>query len=216
MTEQPSEPGLEVVLDNRKLIIAFAVLIAICGCFFVVGFIEGKRQGYQEGAQVAAESGRDATAGGIQAQTAPPPDTGSAAAPSKEGANVQPLDWYKNVNRPEGETESAARILPPPASKKTAPAQTADAGVKAKPEPMPKTGEPVTYSVQAGAFRQKSEAEVKLRALRAKGFDSRIDAPESPGELYLIKVGKFKSRADAVAMQLRLKKSGFNSFIKTD
>jgi cell division septation protein DedD len=38
--------------------------------------------------------------------------------------------------------------------------------------------------------------------------------PNAPEELYLLKVGKFSSRADATATQLKLKKSGFNSFIK--
>jgi cell division protein FtsN len=215
MTDQASEPGLEVVLDNRKLIIAFAVLIAVCGCFFVVGFIEGKRQGYQEGSQVAAESKTGANAGSMQTQKGEPAP-GPAVEPVKEDVNAQPLDWYKNVNRPEGEPESTPRILPPPAVKKAAPAQTAAAAAKAKPEPKPAVAEPVTYTVQVGAFRQKSESEVKARALRAKGFNCRIESPESPGELYLIKVGKFKSRADAVAMQLLLRKSGFNSFIKTN
>jgi cell division protein FtsN len=73
---------------------------------------------------------------------------------------------------------------------------------------------PSGYTVQVGAFRQKSEAETKARQLKAKGFESRIEPPESPEDLYLIQVGRFKSRADAVAMQLRLKKSGFASFVK--
>ena len=56
MMDQHSDSGYELVLDNRRLIIAFAVLILFCGCFFVVGFMEGKRQGFQAGSQTAAES----------------------------------------------------------------------------------------------------------------------------------------------------------------
>ena len=35
MTERDQESGFEIVVDNRKRIIAFAVIILICGCFFV-------------------------------------------------------------------------------------------------------------------------------------------------------------------------------------
>ena len=213
MSDHASEPGLEVVLDNRKLIIAFAVLIAFCGCFFVVGFIEGKRQGYQEGAQVAAESASGAAAAGMQAQTESLADSNRPVEPVKEDVAEQPLDWYKNVNRRDGEPKSAPRITPPPPSK-TEPAKTAAAGNE--PPLPPAKAAPVTYSVQVGAFSRQSESEIKARELQSKGFDCRIEAPESPGELYLIKVGRYKSRADAVAMQLRLKKSGFTSFIKTN
>ena len=90
------------------------------------------------------------------------------------------------------------------------------AASKPKPQPPEARTGPVTYAVQVGAFRNQSEPEVKARALRARGFDCRIDFPQSAGQLYLVKVGKFNARAEAVAMQLRLKKSGFTSFIKTN
>jgi hypothetical protein len=58
MTDREPEAGHELVLDNRKLIIAFAVLIAICGAFFVLGFMEGRRQGFQDGMQTEARRRR--------------------------------------------------------------------------------------------------------------------------------------------------------------
>jgi cell division protein FtsN len=57
--------------------------------------------------------------------------------------------------------------------------------------------------------------EVKAQLLRSKGFDCRIEVPQSSEDLYLLKVGQFKSRAEAVEVQLRLKKNGIGSFIKT-
>ena len=94
----------------------------------------------------------------------------------------------------------------------------------AKPEekkpvaaPAVKQSGPVTYSVQVGAFRVRREAETKGKMLKAKGFECRIDLPETPDDLYLVKVGRFSSRAEAKAMQLRLKKSGENNaFIKAN
>jgi cell division protein FtsN len=84
-----------------------------------------------------------------------------------------------------------------------------------KPKP-PVSGEPVAYSVQVGAFRQREELETRAQMLREKGFDCRIEAPAEPGQYFLLKVGSFRTRAEAAAMQLRLKKEGFSSFIKTN
>jgi cell division protein FtsN len=215
MTDQAGPSGFELILDNPRLILAFAVLIAVCGCFFVLGFIEGKRQGLQEGAQAAAESSAKAGMDHSQAQASKPERANPDAKASNGGTEEQPLDWYKNVNR----RESEPGIVPPPAA--------SDATSKiVEPAPPPKASnkphanaahsEPVTYAVQIGAFRQRKELEIRAQMLKSKGYDYRIESPQSPGQLYLLKVGKFASRAEAVAMQIRLKKSGFTSIIKTN
>jgi cell division protein FtsN len=217
MMEQSAESGIEVVLDNRKLIIAFAVLIAICGGFFVLGFIEGKRQGYQEGAQTAAESATFNISGQSPAQSSQPKDVDKTSEPLPAGSESQPLNWYKSVNRKEGEPE----VLPKPASESPA-VRTEETSSTTKPAAKPKTESvaartgPVTYSVQVGAFVQQKEAETRAKELRSKGFDCRIEPPVPPQQFYLLKVGKFDTRVDAVAMQLRLKKSGFPCFVKTN
>jgi cell division protein FtsN len=215
MVDQPSDSGYELVLDNRRLIIAFAVLILFCGCFFVVGFIEGKRQGFQAGSQAASESmikpGPDET----QAPATQAAGTDAGAKPAGEKPDEHPLEWYKNVNgrgeKPEIETPSARSN---PAAAKTTAKPSASAVIQ--PRASAPATVPSSYSVQVGAFRQRAQIETKAQQLRSKGFDCRIESPESPDGLYLLKVGRFKSRAEAVAMQLRLKKSGFSSFIKTN
>jgi cell division protein FtsN len=214
MTDRTAESGYELVLDNRKLILVFAVLIVICGCFFVVGFIEGKRQGYQEGTQIAAESSAKANPYGSQAKPAVV-DTGTTS--SKDSSGDQQLDWYKNVSRRENEPTG---IVPPtttsaPAKKMVEPAPQKQTAGKPRQQANTARAEPVTYSVQIGAFRQRKEPEMRAQMLRSKGYDCRIESTDIPEPLYLLKVGKFSSRADAVAMQLRLKKAGFTSaFIK--
>lgn len=196
MMSNDAESKRELVLDNRKLILVFAVFIAICGCFFVVGFVEGKRQGFQEKALAASES----TTVPAKPVEEPSPDV-----------EPPPLDWYKSVRG--NENTMPAPVLEPepvaPVSETKPPAE-----VKKK-SAAPAAGS-VTYSVQVGAFRQLREVENKAKLLRSKGFECRTEEPQSPNDLYLLKVGMFKTRAEAVAMQLRLKKSGFPSFIKTN
>ncbi len=222
MNNDASESGLEVVLDNRKLVIGFVLLLFICGCFFVIGFIEGKRQGFQEGTQPVAETTPKAMTSESQAPAAVAPASDpEAAKPAKEKVEEpdQQLDWYKNVNRKEGEPE---KILPPPAasveSPKPEPVRSSAPVEKPKPKAKvePLKPEPVTYTVQVGAFRQKTQADAGARTLRSKGFECRIELPKNPEDFYLLQVGRFHSRTEAVAMNLRLKKSGFLCFIKTN
>jgi cell division protein FtsN len=212
MTDRTAEPGFELVLDNRKLIIAFAAFIAICGCFFVLGFVEGKRQGLQEGSRAAAESAKP-NPSEAEAQASKPAGADSAAKP-KEGSEEQQLDWYKNVSRRESEPGIVPQTASDSAPKPAAPSAAYD---KPKPQANAARSEPVSYSVQVGAFRQRKELDLRAQMLRSKGYDCRIEAPHPPEQLYLLKVGKFNSRAEAYAMQLRLRKSGFASaFIKTN
>jgi cell division protein FtsN len=219
MTDHVIESGLELVLDNRKLILAFVLLIFVCGCFFVIGFIEGKRQGLQQVSQPVAEAAANAVTTEPQPATAVPSTIPEASKTIKP--EEQPLDWYKSVNRQEGEPEKTLQPLVRKSESEkpqSAPAPSPESAPAEKPKSevnLAHSG-PVTYSVQVGAFRQKYELDVRAKMLKEKGFEYRIEPPNSPDDLYLLKVGTFHSRADAVAMQLRLKKSGFPCFIKTN
>ena len=208
MVDNSSDSGYELVLDNRRLIVAFIVLILFCGCFFVIGFVEGKRQGYQAGSQSAAESAAKPVPDEAKEPERPAVVTDSGTPAVKENDEKQRLNWYKNVSGQDQKTE----ITPPP------PAKPAPAPPKETIKPVVVSTPAVRagYTVQVGAFRQRQQVEAKAKLLRSKGFDCRIEVPESSEDLYLLKVGQFKSRAEAVAVQLRLKKNGIGSFIKTN
>ena len=93
------EPGFELELDNRKLIIAFAILILVIGCFFVWGYMVGKRQGMQLASTGASDSAPGSITDGTFSQGA---DTGSsvseASSPGAEEVQ-QNLEWYQSVNK---------------------------------------------------------------------------------------------------------------------
>jgi cell division protein FtsN len=211
MDDQSAEPGFEFVLDNRKLIIVFLLLISFCAGFFVLGFMEGKRQGMQEASLAAAEdaSRADSSMEGVPST----PDMGFLSDSSAESQE----DLFEGDNRAEGRAANTAPTLalnPPENERKSLP--------RSEPQGKIDTGDetefeaPVVYSVQVGAFRRQADAEKQAQVIRSKGYDCRIEHPGPPQQLFLLKVGKFNTRAEAVAMQLRLKQSGFASFIKTD
>ena len=216
MTDREPEVGHELVLDNRKLIIVLpcSSLSAAPSSFWGSW---RRRQGFQDGMQTAVE-----TAPGSAPMVAENPAPPSAAVPKEEIA-ASDLDWYRNVNRSEGDPAAAPRLEPAPKPAEVpAPKPAAAPAPKPAPKPAParpasaRQAESTSYSVQVGAFRARREAESVGRDLREKGFTSRIEVPGSADGLYLVKVGKFATRAEAAAMQLRLKNSGFQCFIKTN
>jgi cell division septation protein DedD len=214
MTNHDAESGFEVVLDNRKLLVVFAVLIIFCGCFFVLGFHLGKRQ-IQDGTQTAAEPQQKLNTETTQAKVGKPSvSTDEETKTVKPAASEQKLDWYKAVSS----RETAPAAIPPPtaakpAVKKPEPEHTALPADKSKPRPNVNA---VSYSLQVGAFSQKRALDATAQSLREKGFECRIEPPQAEGQLYHLMVGKFATRADAAEMKLKLQKSGFSSFIKTN
>ncbi|MFH1572574.1 MAG: SPOR domain-containing protein [Acidobacteriota bacterium] len=219
MTKDAHESSNELVLDNRKLIIAFLLLIVTCGAFFLIGFMEGKRQAQRSRADMAAPVPAEPAAaapgpadpvGGKRAEPEPVP-LDSAAIRSQ-------LEWYQKVNEEGKKAPAGAASQDTP---RASPKQEERRSVKTPPTPAAAGKSAATertaarYTVQVGAFRQPSQAESRAAALRAKGYSCTIDAPGASNDLHLVKVGQFDTRADAVAMQLRLKQDGFSSFIKT-
>ena len=200
-------------MDNRKLIVAFALLIALCGCFFVLGFIEGKRQN----AQGVSRSAPPVNPGG-ERQTKLPAAAASKK-PSEERSVKEELDWYKSVGDG-GEADSKTSPKPATASQNNTVVKQPEkkaAVVSAPSPPAVKSAEASakpSYSVQIGAFRDRKKAEDAGVALKSKGYSFYIEASDSG--VYFVKVGKFDARPEAVDMMHRLKKDGFPTIIKAD
>jgi cell division protein FtsN len=218
MEQRDAESGTEFVLDNRKLIVGFVLLVVICGVFYTIGFMEGKRQAVQPRVERRSPGPvpkvPEVTAGSDSKASI----TATKTAPVEDRSVREQLDWYKSVQSSEGETRKLGDVTK---SAKTAPAPAQSASTSqpqvAKAAPAQGTIAPppkVTYTVQVGAFRQRRDAETKAAALKAKGYASEVDLPQSADQIYLVVVGKFNSRADAVAMQLKLQKDGFSCFVR--
>lgn len=221
MNQQGAEAGNEFVLDNRKLIVAFLLLVLVCGAFFVIGFMEGKRQAIQTRVENMPATPPPATAEVAKGLDSKGPGSLPESKPITDRSVRAQLDWYKNVQGGERETKKPVdavrevKSAAPPATK--SPAQPA--GQAAKSVPGPATGSMVpaaniSYTVQVGAFKQRRQAESVMAALKAKSYECVLEVPKAADQLYRVKVGKFTSRAEAKAMQLRLKQDGFDSMVK--
>lgn len=218
MSANSSESSSELILDNRKLIIAFFLFMIACGAFFLIGFMEGKRQGQRARAE---QSPAAAPTAASQAKE----DRGAASAPTTQAVNDAAirsrLEWYGKVSEPGTPVDqpSQTRATGQEAAVRKAPSATAQpsrAPSESAKREVAADAAGSKYRVQVGAFRQVDQAESRASALKARGYSCTIVPPGPANELYLVLVGEFGSRADAVAMQLRLKKDGFSSFIKTN
>lgn len=71
------------------------------------------------------------------------------------------------------------------------------------------------YRVITGSFKNHSNANERVRDLKAKGFDSFITSITHEGEIfYRVVTGSFQQRKNAEVQKDQLKKSGFTSFIE--
>lgn len=221
MTERaPSDTSVEVVLDNRKLILVFAVLMALCIVFFVLGFVEGKRQGAKLEADKTTRTRRNTPA--VLEPEASAAGENSAAKPMRERPVREQLDWYKHVNQKTQPITKLPTSTSAPSGVKVPSAPEKDKfsgrskATNLKSPAQPVVSSHTTYSLQIGAFRQRKEAATAVSALGAKGYTCIITPPASGDSYYRLKVGQFDSRADAIALQLKLKKDGFATLIKAN
>jgi cell division protein FtsN len=225
MTDRvPIDTSVEVVLDNRKLILVFGVLIALCIVFFVLGFVEGKRQGAKLEADKITRARLDTPA--FSEPEANAGGENSSAKPMVERPVRDELNWYKNLNQkaqpvttlpaPDSPVTSAPSKAKGPSSPEKDKFSGRSKAPNLKSPPQPLVSRRATYSLQIGAFRQRKEAATAVSALGAKGYTCIITPPTAGDSYYRLKVGQFDSRADAIAMQLKLKKDGFVTLIKTN
>jgi cell division septation protein DedD len=111
----------------------------------------------------------------------------------------------------------------PPTAKPEAP-RPQPPGAGAKPEPAPKaTARPATpkasapapgsFSIQVGAFKDKTTAESVAGRLKAKGYAAYLVSPEGGG-LYNVRVGSYPARDDAERVLRKLRdEEKFKPFI---
>jgi cell division protein FtsN len=208
MAQSSSDSGMELVLDNRRLVVAFVLLVFVCGIFFILGFIEGKRQGVAVAERsFRAQSASQAADPGKMKEEPRPLPAKALENPVARDSSAQ-LQWYDSVSKNE---PPSATLIPPPAAK---PPQKTEPDA-ASPPPSPAAGAQLNYTVQIGAFHLREDAEKRGELLKGKGYSYVIEPPARAGDFFLVKVGKYKSRAEAQAIKLKLQKDGFNTFIKT-
>lgn len=77
------------------------------------------------------------------------------------------------------------------------------------PQPVAK---PTIYRVQVGAFTKKANADRKLQAVKAAGFEDAFLA-NVDGQFWRVQVGAFEVKANAERRMAQLKEAGFSGYV---
>jgi cell division septation protein DedD len=84
------------------------------------------------------------------------------------------------------------------------PATTLACTAAATPAPAPVPVAAGNFTIQVGAYRDRSSAETVMTRLKGKGFAAYVTSPQGGG-LFNVRVGNFTARADAERVQGRLR-----------
>jgi len=198
----------DFTLDSRQLgLVLFSAVVA-GALIFVLGMSVGK----QWEKKAHAEKGMNDTVKIVSVdspapeQTIPaappvaPPDESTSSAKS-ETKNLQADDVAvtNSDGPPEQETMKPEDMTFPHVLTGTAKPKLPP------PKPSVNTAKKVDYTVQVGAFKDKSTANSLAAKLKKKGYSSGVQATKgSRGRIYKVHVGRFKSKDDARRMADRL------------
>jgi cell division septation protein DedD len=220
----------EIHLNGKQLVFLFMAVTVVSVVIFLLGVLVGR--GVQTRPTVAAEAATapqdDAT---VDAATPPAtepleptkadglgyPERLEATGPVAENLVTRP-----EATRPQGPTTAApATTAPPsvaapasaPAPPRQAPAEhskpaqgvAAGAAPADKVAPLPPEPKGDGMAIQVAALRGRSEADAVVARLKGKGYSAYI-VPALPGQPagFRVRVGKFKTRAEAEKVAAKL------------
>jgi DedD protein len=160
--------------------------------------LEGGRKEAPQDKTLAAALAQDPSV----KKLAPPAPKQPAPRPSPAAATSQPVASPTATPEAPG-LEPRARAKPEPAPKATARPATPKALAPA----------PGSFSIQVGAFKDKTTAESVAGRLKAKGYAAYLVSPEGGG-LYNVRVGSYPARDDAERVLRKLRdEEKFKPFI---
>lgn len=139
-----------------------------------------------------------------------------AAPPAESSTTTAPPAPPTRVTRPATQPPATQPAAPPlatqPAAQPTVTPPAAAAPVSPPSEEPPKEASASTsfYSVQIAAYETHQAASRLANQLSERGIQARVDGTDRP---FRVRVGKYRTRADAVKAATALKAQGHNGFI---
>ena len=190
------EQDQEITLGTGRLLGLFFGLVIVCGLFFSMGFLLGRKTVPE--AAAATNTPSLAAAGPEKpspTRTDAKPDCATPADCTE--AAKEELTFYKAVEQ----NEPKARLEP------------ASAPAPSKTEHPHRAAVASGYMVQVAAVTKQEDAEALVHALRRKSY--RVLATSgSSDKLYHVQVGPFSELKDAESTRTKLISDGYNPILK--
>lgn len=212
----------EIQLTNKQLVFYFMAAAAVLVLSFLAGVMVGR--GVDSEPQAAKPPAQDDRLVEETVRPAPPAAEDLTYARQLEGDKLdESLDKPKPEpsRRPEAPTPAPVATTqpaaPPPTTAPAPPRATpapkpspvrAAARPSARPTPRPEKPSPApaagTFTIQVGAFKDRSSADSVVGRLKGKGFAAYVVAGAAEG-LFNVRVGSFVDRGDAQRVADRLR-----------
>jgi DedD protein len=216
---------LELVLENRQVLIAFFVIVALCGVFFSLGYIVGRNtfSSVVRVTQAAAGTAEGVTKPSPMSplpSAAPNPENPPSTEPGGEpAAPATDLNFYQSVEEktpdaklvpPETRNASPAPSRPPAAEKQT---PLASAPPPATPPAALPDAFPPGILVQVSALTRREDAGALVGLIKEKKLPVRV-VSGTGDSLFHVVVGPYKNLKDAEHAKAELEKDGFRPIIR--
>ena len=202
------KPKYNVTLDNKQIVMLIISSIVILVLVFIIGFVLGKNTGIKE-SQLASASSHGSMPQNAVVFTQQTMQSGQGVTqPSEEGGQVTGETQGSAVTRTTAGTSHTEltfykSLTNSRKQKKTEKKQVKKAEKKIIEKKKTVRAERGKFSIQCGAFREKSQAERLGTELKNKyGLSSWLEPITSQGErLFRVKIGHFETREQAQAYQ---------------
>ena len=210
MSSTQEDAFREIQLSGKQLVFVAMAGLVIAVVIFLFGVQVGRGVLAQRGLAEAAET----------VPAAEPPLAPAAASQPSSDAPVtagEKLSYAERLASPGPPAERLKKSEPPvdppspkPEAAPAAPVRSTapDTTRAGQPQPVASPEPPGTgFAIQVAALRQRDEADVIVKRLSSKGYPAYVVAPASGApEVYRVRVGKFKDRAEADTVAARLQK----------
>jgi cell division septation protein DedD len=232
-----------LVLSRRAIAGWLGVIFLLCAWMFVVGVLVGrgtapvgfKIDGLQSKLEIAGKDLKNRQTG--QAHSKPdlaedkskldfyealPADREDTKIDKKKSSRVisKKVEPVPVTKPPETSPDKTTKKIAPATQsvKKAKPAKKESTKKKTK-QSIASKGQPIPtgkgYTVQVAAFKTEKDANRLVEKLKSDGYAAyrTITKIEGKGIWFRVRVGKYKSRAEALKLQQRLKKAGKETMI---
>jgi cell division septation protein DedD len=133
-------------------------------------------------------------------------DLPAACSAIAEAKRIVKADDVELKNQIDYQDQQCAGVVIPPVDSVPKVEVPAEPTPVATPAPKPMG----VYSVQVAAYDKLSQANALVSRLTKRGFAARVDGKKAP---FRVRIGKYESRAAAIAAQQRMKKSGITGIV---
>ena len=203
-----SDGQVELILENRQVLLIFFVIVALCGVFFSLGYIIGRNTFSPSVSATTAETPASGAAGkpspmppaAYMQQSSDPQATSTQDAPPSS----TDLNFYQSVeeNTPDAKLQPQQPVAGSATASKSA---ESSAAVLAPP--------PAGILVQVSALTRREDADSLVRLLKEKDLPVLVTSGTNDA-LYHVVVGPYPNEREAQEVRLLLEQDGFRPIVK--